>query len=149
MREILYRGKAINRDPNKQYRMNLKNGDWVFGLLSKLDEYGAEMTNEVGVSRIDVDPNSIGQFTGLADKNGNKIFEGDIVMATTFSSKWVGVIIWIDEIASFGVRYRHRETPTSWEKSSMLKRVSAKLSDEFTAEIIGNIQDNPELLENL
>lgn len=46
MREHLYRGKAINRDPNRTYRTEYKNGDWVFGLLSKLDKYGAEMTNE-------------------------------------------------------------------------------------------------------
>lgn len=56
MREHLYRGKAINRDPNRTYRTEYKNGDWVFGLLSKLDKYGAEMTNEDGVTRIDVDP---------------------------------------------------------------------------------------------
>ena len=92
MREHLYRGKAINRDPNRTYRTEYKNGDWVFGLLSKLDKYGAEMTNEDGVTRIDVDPETICEFTGFKDKFGKKIFEDDIVKVVTPRQHAVGIV---------------------------------------------------------
>lgn len=36
MRDILFRAKAINRDPDREYRTDYKNGDWVYGLISKL-----------------------------------------------------------------------------------------------------------------
>ena len=50
MREILFRAKAINRDPNREYRTSYKNGDWVYGLIAEPynAKYGlsAEMRNE-------------------------------------------------------------------------------------------------------
>lgn len=93
-----------------------------------------------------IDPKTLGQFTGLTDKNGTKIFEGDIVKGTAYSGKFVGIIVWIDEIGGFGVRYRKRQEATAWENSSILKCASKGRTDEFTAEIIGNIYDNPELI---
>jgi hypothetical protein len=79
MREILFRGKAINRDPKGEYRTNYKNGDWVYGLITRpcIERFdlSAEMRNEDGVDGIEVDYNTVGQYTGLTDKNGTKIFE--------------------------------------------------------------------------
>lgn len=84
MREILFRGKATNRIEGREYRTNYENGDWVYGLLTDIENYAgfAEMTNINGVSGIEVDGKTIGQFTGLTDKYGTKIFEGDIVATT-------------------------------------------------------------------
>lgn len=148
-REILFRAKAINRDSG-YYRTTYKNGDWVYGLLtSPYNErfnLPAEMTNTSGVSGIEVDCKTIGQFTGLSDKNGVKIFEGDIVKGTAYSATRIGVIVWIDEISSFGVRYVNAPNPAAWENSSILRCVSLGKTDEFAAEVIGNIYDNPELL---
>lgn len=148
MREILFRGKAINRDIGS-HRTTYKNGDWVYGLLirpydERFENLPAEMTNTSGISRIEVDCETIGQFTGLIDKNGVKIFEGDIVKGIAYSITKIGVIVWIDEISSFGVRYA--QNLIAWENSSILRCVSMGKTDEFAAEVIGNIHDNPELL---
>lgn len=95
------------------------------------------------------DPETVCEYTGLTDRNGRKIFEGDIVKGVAYSIDFVGYIVRIDAIAGFGVRYfnKHRE-PTAWENSSILKAIQRwKQPNEFQAEIIGNIFDNPELLE--
>lgn len=83
MREILFKAKATNREEGREYRTNYKNGDWIHGLVTSLDNYYlpsiAEMTNTDGVSRIEVLKETICQWTGLVDVNGVKIFEGDLV----------------------------------------------------------------------
>lgn len=73
MREILFRAKAINRVKGREYRTSYKNGNWVYGLVTKMydDRFPnlpATMRNTDGVSNIDVDYKSIGQYTGLTDK---------------------------------------------------------------------------------
>ena len=137
MREILFRAKAINR--NKGYhRTKYKNGDWVYGLITKLyderfENLPAEMTNEYGVSGIDIDHKTIGQYTGLTDKNGQKIFEGDIISCYSpfgqndFRNKIIG---W-------------SETFLSW----MAENEPLYGDKQQTYEVVGNIHDNPELLK--
>ena len=145
MREILFRGKRTD------------NGKWKCGDLLSPNEFNAiphivyiDYLNEygdIGEISTPVIPETVGQYTGLTDKNDKRIFEGDIVKGIAYSVERIGVIVWIDEIASFGVRYFKSQNPTTWENSSILRCASMGKTDEFAAEIIGNIHDNPELLE--
>ena len=149
MCEILFRGKtkAITGCP---YNNGKPDGKWVFGYV--FSDLGAMKIRQYETDRpecndYEVDPETVGQYTGLTDKNRTKIFEGDIVKGITYSVTKTGVIVWIDEISSFGVRYVNAPNPTAWENSSILRCVSMGKTDEFAAEVIGNIYDNPELLK--
>ena len=139
MREILFRGKWKS------------SGEWVYGNLFNPDKADTPTQICIGTytekTCYEIDPETVGQYTGLTDRNGKKIFEGDIVSGTVYSSEWIGVIVWIDEIASFGARYFHRIDPTAWQNSSILTAVSRHRQDEFAAQVIGNIYDNPELMK--
>lgn len=143
MREILFRAKAINREEGREYRTNYINGDWVYGLLSKpyyeVGKYSsvAEMTNTSGVSGIEVDHKTIGQFTGLTDKNDAKIFEGDIIKSTT--SDTIGKVGYYPEEGAFMVLFN----ASSGYCVGYLGDINMS-----TIEIIGNIYDNFGLIED-
>ena len=136
MSEILFRAKAINRD-NGYHRTKYKNGDWVYGLVTRLyderfENLPAEMTNTSGVSGIEVDYKTIGQYIGLTDKNGQRIFEGDIVDILTENEE-IGVITYdeggfVVKADGFCVDFHNNINGTDLE-------------------VIGRIHDNPELLK--
>ena len=104
--------------------------------------------------RTDVDKNTIGQYTGLKDKNGKEIYEGDIVTGTDYpfidegKQNYVGIVVFYDDVASFGYVYKCVRKDK--------RGISNGINNEFEAnenlicddlEVIGNIYDNPELLE--
>lgn len=144
MREILYRAKAINRD--RGYHItNYKNGDFVYGLVTRLyderfENQPAEMTDINCIMGIQVDYKTIGQYTGLTDKNGTRIFEGDIVEDQ--GSHLFGKVVYAipqngyDEIAGFVIDdavYGPQDYDGFWHD----------------VEIVGNIHDTPELLKGV
>lgn len=164
MREILFRGKAINRDGGS-HRTNYKNGDWVYGLLTRPfnERYGlyAEMRNEGGIDGIEVDHETISQWTGLIDKNGIKVFEGDIVSKEYWDkphsrkakSKYLnGVVKYhIGEGDGFGGGNEYKCWAAEWDvdvidKENEYKYGCCSWGKFFDCEVIGNIYDNPELL---
>lgn len=81
----------------------------------------------------DVDPKTVGQYTGLNDKNGVKIFKGDIVLNPNGCTDFVGVVEFSEG---------------SWWVVNNKNKDAIPLFDELNGvDILGNIWDNPELLE--
>ncbi len=133
MREILFRGK------------NKHDGKWFYG-FSVLDKNGQSwiFTGEVlssfsmagEWSRTPVDSDTVGQYTGLRDKNDVKIFEGDIVKGHYYKA---GVRKRLVGKVAFGYN--------GWiiEGLKQYKGTAERLTVSY--EIIGNVHENPELLE--
>lgn len=133
MREILFRGKRF------------MDGEWVDGSLF-VDEKKDKHEILVGYVNYrvgwEVDPETIGQYTGLTDKNGTKIFEGDIVRICYEDSNGVKYCE-IKEV--FYDNEDCRWYPLSWDECCE----QCDFCTEITSiEIIGNIHDNPELMED-
>jgi uncharacterized phage protein (TIGR01671 family) len=173
VREILFRAKAINRDPNREYRTNYKNGDWVYGLLTEKpyeSSFGispAHMTNEEGISGIDVDFDTLGQYMGMEDLEGNKIFEGDIFVplyfppCTTiekaiqlheFDNDEMGVVTFEYGNTILKKKYkRDKELSNYIEREfshyqSNVGEIYKYKNNIALGKVIGNIYDNPELV---
>ena len=120
MREILFRGKRKKGDKR-----------WVEGDLTQgYAGYVGIMVRCCAGTSFEVAPETVGQFTGLTDKNGKKIFEGDILS----TSKWKGVVTWGDGYGGYCVQH------------GINRPAIDIVMNEFDVEVIGNIYDNPELL---
>lgn len=132
MREILFRGKRVD------------NGKWAFGNLIKNTDCSfiaepVEYSNigycgECGVpfpECFEVIPETVGQFTGLTDKNGSKVFEGDI--CKTCGKNYL--VIWDEYCWNLKDFYQsYYDYPTM-------------AFSESEIQVIGNIHDNPDLLK--
>lgn len=120
MRDILFRGKRVD------------NGRWIHG-----DYVGGyficddlEDTEYVGF--VEINPETVGQYTGLTDKNGKKIFEGDILQFEAYGHLYTGFVEYGN--AEFGVDCK---TASPFLSTAVVRH---------DAVVIGNIHDNPELL---
>ena len=124
MREILFRGKSNWADGK------VKKGDWLYSMtISKHCYNDEEITSYyIGGGNKTIDGKTLGQYTGLTDKNGTKIFEGDIVRDKT--NGVISKIVYCNESAMF-------------IKKAVLR---SSLGNPLSLEVIGNIHDNPELL---
>lgn len=131
MREILFKGKRVDNGEwieGQLLHFKASVGAYKFALIVESCEW--DNSNEwfnLG-KRAKVIPETVGQWTGLTDKNGKKIFEGDIVD----SGDAICTVIYDNEITGF------------WPESS---RGYELFYDFRECEVIGNIHDNPELLE--
>lgn len=94
-----------------------------------------EASNKRGTCLITHKPNVIlEQYTGLKDKNGKEIYEGDIVVNTYYDDGEMYKVLWVDDSVAFGME--------SLDDMELYKLPLESL------EVIGNIHDNPELLED-
>ena len=118
MREILFRGKTIT-------------DVWVYGdLLNGGYDYHAAIREKHDKAVARVFPETVGQFTCLTDKNGKKIFEGDIVKN---DYGYIGQIVF--KACSYYIE---------WKSGNFTIDLYVMAN---SLEVIGNIHDNPELLE--
>lgn len=131
MRDIMFRGRDI------------KTSQWIYGYLFQIWEqtYILWGTTNGLPNMIDVNPSTVGQFTGLKDKNGKEIFEGDITSPggvvvfgkIGYDSSWNG-------LTGFYFKGNYDAEEDFYELQYHF------IPDEI--EVIGNIHDNPELLES-
>lgn len=133
-REIKFRGKST-----------FNNQDWVYGSFALVDDtpsiISESMTWEDGseMSLNDwsyVHKDTVGQFTGLTDKNGKEIYEGDIVLQQGYHGKKIPMVVKF-ECGAFIVGYH---------EGSSTKRRPMLLNSQ--CEVIGNVFDNRDLLED-
>ena len=150
-REILFKAKRID------------NGEWVEGDLVHsvykindvcVGKYGSE----IGMHQ--VDKNTICQYTGLTDKNGNKIWENDVLLQKTTEQHWcqwecMGVVKYGEhdwDASNYGYTSIGFYVEPIVKKGDINKIAcginQVDINDEYyPIEVIGNIFDNPELLK--
>ena len=134
MRELLFRGKRT--DNNKLVEgwlvvipVDKDRKDSQFYIITEIDF--RDSIYDVYRYAYEVDPNTVGRFTCLSDKNGKRIFEGDIVKRHAAPM----LVKWDDESASFIVCYYFHG-----------KYYENTMDGHMNLEVIGNIHDNPELI---
>ena len=153
MREILFRGKRTD------------NGEWIYGDLMQNVDCIKIREQEKDVKHIaksfEIDLETVGQYTDLTDKNGKRIFEGDIVRYTFDSPDdptatenglkvRTGRIFWSDWRASFAVTAGRNLSAALNNDVAVYVRgrqVYEYVRGANTVEVIGNVHDNPELLK--
>lgn len=149
MREILFRGKCV------------ESGEWVYGtgFTDFLNIYpdrrsfwlwcDYQYNDGLGKGWIEILRDTLSQFTGLTDKNGKKVFEGDILsFSDNYKPHFAEVVFETENIGSCGCCY------SAFEGSGFVGKVlpgseydySCFSSDFKYAEIVGNAFDNPELV---
>lgn len=116
MRIYKFRGKSIF------------DGRWVYGLLRRREGLNHDLIEEFNGAGHDVDTKTVSEFTGLLDKNGKEIYEGDITKDGVGN---IDIIVW--HPAGYFAVQRNKQDHTFIEGERL--------------EVIGNIFENPELIK--
>ena len=136
MREIKFRGKRVDKEEfafgDLLTGMGYKEGR--FFILPHLSYYPSDCHS---VDGYEVKPETIGQFTGLMDKNGKEIYEGDIVKS--ISGK-IGYVIFLRQEMGYVVVWDNCDTRLGHRNRG------GGYGCDGSIEVIGNVHDNPELL---
>lgn len=139
----IFRGKG-----NPKYN----DGEWYYGYLTYDGSDYQIVDSEYGSCKRTVIPETVGQCTGLEDKNGKLIFEGDVLKGFSYpflsdrEHNYYAVVIWFENSPAFGIS-------TVKNPQSKVRGISDGNTDFIYDwdsndwEVIGNKFDNPELLE--
>lgn len=140
MRKILFRGKRTDNERWHYGYVVHSERDSSWGITNENEHYQ------------DVDGSTIGQYTGLNDRNGVRIFEGDILAGYNYpftsdgEQNYYAVVVWFENSPAFGI-----ETVKAPGSSvSGISNGNTSYMEDWDPqcwEVIGNIHDNPELLE--
>lgn len=149
MREILFRGKT-------------EDGKWVDGFYTCFNckehrIYNGYAETDCGDYYPDyysIIPETVGQYTGLTDKNGNKIFEGDIILSKSCNGSAISVVGYgefepkflYDLLEKYVLTGRPTEKIYGLFASSIKNEEMFLTNGSHLIKVIGNIHDNPELL---
>ncbi len=147
MREILFRGKRTD------------NGEWVEGYYCNLGGNHPRVLKEnifigkigrvLEFKNIDVISETVGQYTGLTDKNGVRIFEGDIVKthyANAQKSDFIEQVVFHNgKFCAYFSNQLCKQWANLYDGTEHLPQDKSVYMD--SVEVIGNIHDNPELIE--
>ena len=131
-REIKFRG------------WNDKHNKWLYGYYADSQGFSIiidENYEESTLEDVLVNKKTIGQYTGLKDKNGKEIYEGDILQ-DEHDSKIMHIVRYDDSICSYTAWCPL--VHDNWEKGNM---ISKKWINEFGKIVIGNVTDNPEMVK--
>lgn len=131
MREIKFRGKRLD------------NGEWIEGDLLRMNGHWFIFLDPApeGIDKYAVDPATVGEFTGLKDKNGKEIYEGDVIRSPLSEDKTRPhrIFYHTGNAAFMGALVDRKEL--------CYLRLDQDWIYKFGKEVIGNIHDNPELIE--
>ena len=139
MREIIFRGQTRRKGEKVRLDGTPVDSIWVYGsVLQSKGYFSIIYQTEPEIEKFPVYTNTICQYTGLTDKNGKKIFEGDIVQYSKANQKrkQSGIILYTDD------RFL-----IDWITNFLFANDILKYWHD-DIEVIGNIFDNPELLES-
>lgn len=141
MRQIKFRGREA-------FKSKFFTARWYFGgiMIDGDDAWLCVKKEDKGVISVKVDPNTVGQFTGLLDKNGTEIYDGDIIITP------LGHTV----IVKFGYKEFVFEIDRTYESVASYGWLAENVKNGYVdfldntiikGEVIGNIHDNPELIK--
>lgn len=144
MRDILFRGQTRRKGEKVRMDGTPVESNWVYGgVLQGTGDHSIIYQTEPDIEKKVIYTDTLGQYTGLTDKNGTKIFEGDIVKfkhGDEFDKKIYYrnyAVEFINTYVTYGLRLRNGSIHFPFKKAT---------ASQHDAEVIGNIYDNPELL---
>lgn len=159
MRVHLYRGKPLRKEDyilneNMQYSVGYFRDGFVYGsLIVKHNKYFIcvgiagillnSLVNNATATLIEVIPETVGEYTNLTDKNDKKIFEGDIIkQINSYDKLEMTGFVRFSKSSQFVISHTYTEKENCYKRG-----IKKAFAIKTNCEIIGNIYDNPELLE--
>ena len=143
-REILFRGQTRRKGEKVRISGEPVDSNWVYGgIFPGEGDFSIIYQTKPKIEKFTVYSDTVGQFTGLTDKNGTRIFEGDIIKITGFHTTAIAAV----KYGSTSEKSTHWGWYFDDNDGHTYFLMSKAFCKDYNAIIIGNIHDNPELLK--